>query len=65
MQPIEEIETKVAFMDDLITTLNDTVFKQQQQIDQLNRKIDIFSKQLQSLKQGINLPEEEPPPPHY
>lgn len=64
MESKEDLEIKVAFMDDLLTALNQSVYQQHQQIEALNKKIENLAKQLQALKQ----PEDEAsesPPPHY
>jgi SlyX protein len=65
VQSIENLEIKVAFMDDLIISLNETVYRQQRQIDNLNNRVDQLSKQLKSIKDATGDSGEESPPPHY
>jgi SlyX protein len=60
-----ELEAKLSFAEDLIETLNRTVFRQQEQIDQMQRQIRLLHQQLQAV-----LPDEEGGlrdeiPPHY
>ena len=52
-------------MDDLINSLNETVYQQQRQIDRLHSRIETMSKQLKNLKEANNDSSEDPPPPHY
>lgn len=65
MSASEDLEVKIAFMDDLINSLNATVYQQQRQIDMLNNRIEAISKQLKNLKETNNDSADEPPPPHY
>jgi len=64
MQPLDEIETKLTFMDDLICTLNETVYRQQRQLDHLQNKFDYLAKQLKNLKEQQSESGDQPPP-HY
>lgn len=62
---LEKIETKLSLSEDLLDELNKTVYRQQQQIEQLQREIMALREQLlaalprepRSLKDDI--------PPHY
>lgn len=65
MSASEDLEVKIAFMDDLINSLNETVYQQQRQIDRLHSRIETMSKQLKNLKEANNDSSEDPPPPHY
>lgn len=60
------IETKVCFSEDLLDTLNRTIFRQQQQIDRLNEVVRRMHAQLSELRAsgGSNDPVDEVPP-HY
>ncbi len=63
---IIELETRLAFQDDTIQQLSDTLATQQQQLDNLTRMVKIINKQLKSLPQDLGGGAgEEPPPPHY
>ena len=45
---IAEIEAKVSFSEELLETLNRTVYRQQQQIDQLQLELRALREQVQS-----------------
>lgn len=62
---ITELEIKAGFAEDLLEELNRTVYRQQQQIDQLQRELGRLRQQFLA-----SLPEErrelrEELPPHY
>jgi len=63
---LTEIEIKLSFTEDLLEELNRTVFRQQQQIEQLQQELRALRQQLQtdagSAVSG-DLPDETPP--HY
>jgi SlyX protein len=64
-QRLEKIETKLSLAEDLLDTLNDTVYRQQRQIEQLQREIVTLRDQLRA-----SLPDEtrslkDEIPPHY
>jgi SlyX protein len=62
---LEKIETKLSLSEDLLEELNKTVYRQQQQIEQLQREVISLRKQLQaSLPNEPRNPAEEIPP-HY
>jgi len=63
---LTELEVKLAFQDDLLEALNQTVAQQQQQIDLLQAEIRVLYQQMKSL-QPSHMAEaaDEPPPPHY
>lgn len=61
------IESKLAFAEDMLDTLNATVFRQQEQIDSLQQQIRVLYTQMQSGGGGgaeKRDPREEIPP-HY
>ena len=63
---INELETQLAFQESTISSLNDVVTDQQQQIDILREQLDHVKAQMQSLAETVNSPDgDEPPPPHY
>ena len=63
---ITELESKVAFQDDTIDTLNDVIIHQQSQIDELKKELIKLSARLQSVQEISTTPaQNEPPPPHY
>lgn len=62
---LTELEVKLSFSEDLLEELNRTVFRQQQQIDQLQQELRILRQQIQAQvpAEGWSLREEIPP--HY
>ena len=64
MDPKDNLEVKVAFMDDLLNSLNHTVFQQQRHIEALSKRIEILAKQVEDLRDA-NVKPSEQPPPHY
>jgi SlyX protein len=65
-QRIAELETQLAFQEDMLQTLNDIVTRQQSQLDKLSQEVEGVLLQLQQLSDAMRAPEgEEAPPPHY
>lgn len=62
--PINDLETRIAFQEDLLNSLNLTVFKQQQRIDQLETQFKQVMDLLRGMQQGDNmdLGGNQPPP---
>ena len=60
-----ELETQLAFQDNVIQELNAVVTTQQQQLDQLKREMQRLGEQFMSLTDKIVFSGNEPPPPHY
>lgn len=62
---LNELETKLSFAEELIETLNQTVIRQQGQIDSIQHQLQLLHQQLQTA------PSDEPRnlrddiPPHY
>ena len=61
---IDVLETRLAFQDVTIETLNQTLTEQWQQIDVLTRQIAALSERLQEAEASAPGPANEPPP-HY
>jgi SlyX protein len=62
---LNELEAKIAFAEDLVETLNQTVIRQQGQIDLLQQQIRLVHQQLQdALPDGPRTLRDEIPP-HY
>lgn len=62
---ITELEVKLAFAEDLLDTLNSTVYRQQERIDQLERVVrDLRQLVLQSIPTEQRSLRDEIPP-HY
>lgn len=63
---LNDLETRLAFQDDLLESLNRIVAQQQQQIDLLQRETRLLYDQIKSLSATVPVASgEEPPPPHY
>lgn len=60
-----EIETKLSFSEELLEALNSTVYRQQQQIDQLQQELRDLREQVRAAMpaEPRNLRDETPP--HY
>jgi SlyX protein len=62
------LESKLAFTEDMLESLNLTVFRQQQQIDQLQQQIRLLYQQMQSnspSEKATSTDAREDVPPHY
>lgn len=63
---LNDLETRVAFQDDLLETLNTIVAQQQQQMDLMQREIRMLYEQVKSLSPSeIAAGTEQERPPHY
>lgn len=63
---VDELETRLAFQDDTIATLNDQLARQELDIRQLWEAKQYLKKQLTELAPSNIRPQhEETPPPHY
>jgi len=62
---LHEVEVKLSFVDDLVDSLNRTVYRQQQQIDQLAQALTALRRQLQSGAAAGAGDLREDLPPHY
>lgn len=64
---IVELQTKLAFQDDLLEELNKVVTEQQHQIMRMNDAVEALKRQVKSLQteQQMTGEAKEPPPPHY
>jgi len=61
----EDIETKLAFQEHLLESLNEALTGQQVQIDTLRKIVKQLNQQIDMGSEQIKRPEEETPPPHY
>ncbi|WP_414829039.1 SlyX family protein [Alteromonas sp. H39] len=65
-QQIEELETKVAFQEHTIESLNDALTSQQKQLDDLSFKMKHVIDRMKTMQtSNIAKQSEETPPPHY
>lgn len=61
---IAELETRLAFQDDTIQTLNDVLVEQQRVVDRLQAQLGLLARRQDDLQGRIEM-EDEAPPPHY
>lgn len=61
---ITELETRLAFAEDLLETLNQTVIRQQRQLDSLQEQFRLLHRQILDSQPEPATPREEIPP-HY
>jgi SlyX protein len=63
---IEALEVRVAYQDQVIEDLNQTVIAQWKQIDSLKRQLNEVLDRVQEVEDNAGAPSTpEPPPPHY
>jgi SlyX protein len=60
-----ELETKLAFAEDLLETLNQTVARQQGQIDSLQQQLRLLHQQLKDAQPDATSGPRDEIPPHY
>ena len=64
-EKIIDIETRLAYQDDTIQQLNDVIYRQQQQIDKLEKTMQLLLERLQELMAGSAGEVIDEKPPHY
>ena len=69
LDQLVDLQTRLAFQDDTINTLNDVIASQQQQIDRLQLQLKSLSDRINGLEESVdksagNKPADEKPP-HY
>ncbi len=62
---LTEIETKLAFAEDLLETLNQAVIRQQRQIDSLQEQLRLLHQQVRDSQADEPTTPREEIPPHY
>jgi SlyX protein len=62
---LDEVEVKLGYVDDLLDTLNRTVFRQQQQIEQLAQALAALRQSLRPIASGAASDPRDEIPPHY
>jgi SlyX protein len=63
---IIDLESRVAFQEEAIHTLSETLIEQQRTIDSLSSTVEALRQRLRALEPSPLQPGEmEPPPPHY
>jgi len=65
-EKLADLQTRIAFQDQEIQTLNDVLIDQQQQIDKLVEQLRVLQDKLTDMNPTAVIPQsEEKPPPHY
>ncbi len=63
---LTDLESRYMHQERTIQELLETVYRQQQELDRLQREVEELREQLQiALPSLVKRPEEEEPPPHY
>ena len=62
---IEQLEIKIAFLENATSELSDVVFKQQQDIATLNDRLAVLSSRFDTFKSDRAYTADEGRPPHY
>ncbi len=62
---LEELETKLAFAEDLIETLNQTAIRQQKQMDSLQEQLRLLHREMRDNRTEESTSLREEIPPHY
>ncbi|SIQ35961.1 SlyX protein [Aquipseudomonas alcaligenes] len=62
---VVELESRLAFQDDTIATLNDVVVEQQKVIERLQLQIAVLARRQEEMAGQFGIAEDEAPPPHY
>jgi SlyX protein len=62
-----DLETRLAYQDDLLEQLNQTVARQDQRIAELERYLELVSERYRALREQMDRldPHEDAAPPHY
>jgi SlyX protein len=62
---IDELEAKLSFAEDMIESLNLTVFRQQEQLDLMQQQIRLLHEQLRDVRPKEERDLRDEIPPHY
>jgi len=62
---LTELETKLAFAEDLLETLNQIVVRQQDQIDSLQQQLRLLNERLKDSRPDETRTPRDETPPHY
>ena len=62
---LNDLEMKISYTEDMVDELNLTIFRQQQQIDQLIRQVTALREQVQNAAPTEPLSLRDELPPHY
>ncbi|WP_426206263.1 SlyX family protein [Pseudomonas sp. TWP3-1] len=64
-QRVNDLESRLAFQDDTIQSLNDVLVEQQRVVDRLQLQMAALLKRQEEISGGFGVFEEDAPPPHY
>jgi len=64
-QRVTDLESRLAFQDDTIQSLNDVLVTQQRVVDRLQLQMAALLKRQEEMGSQFDTFEEEAPPPHY
>jgi SlyX protein len=64
-QRITDLESRLAFQDDTIQTLNDVLVAQQRELERLQLQLAALARRQEEIGGQLDSAEEEAPPPHY
>ena len=63
---ISELETQLAFQDDLLQSLNQVIIRQEEQLQEFDQQLKSLREQVTAISaESAKASGEEPPPPHY
>jgi SlyX protein len=62
---IADLESRLAFQDDTIQTLNDVLVGQQRAVERLQLQLSALARRQEELFSQFGSSEDEAPPPHY
>ncbi|MEO4047852.1 SlyX family protein [Pseudomonas sp. CAU 1711] len=62
---IIELETRLAFQDDTIATLNDVLVEQRRELERLQLQVQALARRQAEMAGQFGIAEDESPPPHY
>ena len=62
---IMELESRLAFQDDTIQTLNDVLVEQQRLVERLQLQLSALARRQEEMQSSLDAGEDEAPPPHY
>ena len=60
-----DLESKLAHQDYQLEQLSETIYRQQQQIDQLEKKLIFLKQKLEAPQQALDIGPADDKPPHY
>jgi len=60
-----EIETKLSWQEDLLTKLNELLYRQQEKIGDLDKRLEILTRRVIEMNESIPGRQQTEKPPHY